>query len=209
MKSKLEKANPRTPKSTIDTPSQPLKRLRGGCHRIDSNAERSKVESSDIRVLRDGKDALDLRRVIRRYRVQADGSPRHVARCRAQIRAEEQVRRAVVPETNVDTPDVEHLVRKHSLGIDEEWLDNRIKDVGEGGSRAFDGRFIARYCGILEGHRSWRGVSVCPKRKMSSGHTCRAMGERGQSHSNPHLTRWGYAPVTVLQAKKKKSVHEI
>ena len=139
--------------STIDTPTQPFKCLRGWCHRVDTNAIRSEVEPSEIRVLRDGKDALDLRCVVRRHRAQTDGGPRHVDLTPTQIRGQEQVCRAVVPETNVDAPNVEHLVREYDLRIDEERLDNRIKDEGQGGSRAFDGRFIACHRRVLEGDR--------------------------------------------------------
>ena len=91
----------------------------------------------------------------------------------AQIRAEEEVGRAVVPETSVDAIDVEHLVREHGLGIDEERLDNRVNDERQGGSRAFDGRFIARHRRVLEGDRPWRAVSEYPKRRMSFGHLSR------------------------------------
>ena len=75
-----------------------------------------------------------------------------------EIRDEEQIRRAVVPETGVDAPDVERRVRH--CGVDEEWLDRLGDDAVEVDRDAFDSRHVARRRWILEGHRAWRGASM-------------------------------------------------
>ena len=160
------------------TPSQLTKGLFWGGHCIDTSAVRLKKNyPGRIRMLNDGKNPLDLRRAVRRHRAQADGAPRHVACWRVGVYDEEQVGRAVEPETSVDTLYVERLVRGRGIGVDEERLDKSTDDRSEGGSRAFDGRFVAPHCRVLEGDRSCRGVSVYSKRTMTFGHTCRAMTE--------------------------------
>jgi hypothetical protein len=185
-------------------------RLLWGCHRIDTNAVRLEFQPGHIRGLRVGKDPLDLRRVVRRHHAEANVAPRHVGRqqgpCRlgrVQIRDEEQVGRAVVPETSVDAPGVERLVCDRDLGIGDERLDNLSNDGGEGGRCAFDGRYVTRRRRVLIGDRSWRGVSMYSKRTTTFGHTCRAMGERGYAHSSPFLTRWSRIPVTALGARSQ------
>ena len=94
-------------------------------------------------------------------------------------------------------------MRNRDVGIGDERLDNPTDDAREGGSRAFDGRYVARRRRVLEGDRSWRGVSMYSKRTMAFSHTCRAMDERGYAHSSPFLTRWSRVPVTALQTRSQ------
>ena len=64
---------------------------------------------------------MDLRRRVR-HPAQTDVAPRHVFTGRVEVCDEKQVCRAVVPETGIDAPDVERLVR--GLRVDDERLDS-------------------------------------------------------------------------------------
>ena len=163
----MKKNDPRVSNQHQTRPSStnPLNGLRWGRHRINTNATRPKVEPSHVGVLRHRKVPLDLRRVVGRHRAQAHISPRHVDLCVVEIRGEEQISRAVEPDTSVDALDVVHLMRDCDVGVDEERCDKTTDEAREGGSRAFDSRLIARHRRVLEGHRSWTVVSVYSKQR--------------------------------------------
>jgi len=176
--------------------------LRGRRRRIDSNAPCSKVEPRRIRDLEHSIDPLELRRGVRRYSMQADGGPRHVDRGRVvETRAEDKVGRAVPPDTSVDAINVVRRVR--NLGVDDKRLDIFGDDVGKGDSRSFDSRYVACRRRVLVRNRSWRGVNMYSKRTMSLALTCRAMAERGYTHSTPLLSRRSRVPVTALRADRR------
>jgi len=121
---------------------------------------------------------VELRRVVRRYSFQPDGGPRHVDIWGRdiEVRAKDQVGRAVPPDTSVDATDVVRHVR--DCGVGDERLDILGDDAGKGGSRSFDSRYVVCRRRVLERDRSWRGVNMYSKRTMSLALTCCAMAER-------------------------------
>lgn len=92
---------------------------------------------------------MHLRRRIR-HLSKTDVAPWHVHRFgRVEICDQEQVRRAIVPETSIHTSDVERLVRR--LGVDKEGLDSIGNEMGQVHCRSFDGRHVTRRRWVLEG----------------------------------------------------------
>ena len=131
--------------------------------------------------------------------MQANGGPRHINDRGVEVRNEDQVGRAVPPDTSVDAIDVVRLVR--DLGVDDERLDIFSDDAGKCDRRSFDSRRVACHCRVLERHRSWRGMNMYSKLTMSLALTCRAVAERGYTHGTPLLSRRSRLPITALQGK--------
>ena len=131
--------------------------------------------------------------------MQTDQGPQHVDAPAVKVCTEEQVSRAVPPNTSVNAINIVCHVR--DLGVDDEWLDIFGDDAGKGDSRSFDSRLIACHRQILERHRSWRGVNMYPKQTVSLALTCRAMAERGYTHGTPLLSRQTLVPVAVCREK--------